>query len=339
MSLLEKAQQLFEVIRAQPLLDEIKKLILKFKPSEYGVLDNNYPMYLPGLLLQDPQKIDKSFGELVSSLVKEFISWDDDKKNILLDVCNQVYQLNELCIAPLTKESPHYTFILNPYYWFPGIFEHFKLDIPKDFKKHLFGVKEPKEIANAFYETPAFKYAISTLSKVKDNPLQIHAEQAVIKLNEDLMKAGTRKGINLFGELEEKELDIFHRHLVSLLCIKDSLSNLNQLIYQAIIQDKLSTINRDDIIDYLISWTESGEGIAVKYLVTRGELYGIELFDLVILNLDNYGINNSICRVETVISLQEFLDTVDIEVRVLDKNLNAYGDFIQILNKEEKSNS
>ncbi len=75
---------------------------------------------------------------------------------------------------------------------------------------------------------------------------------------------------------------MFNRHTISLLCIKDSLSNLNQLIYQAIIQDKLAVINRNDIIDYSLSWTESGAGIAVKFLISRGELWGIELSDLIL---------------------------------------------------------
>ncbi len=155
MSLLEKSQYLFKVIREQPLLDEIREQVLKFKPSEHGIGDNIYPMSLLGLLLQDPQKTGNLLSNLVSSLAKEFLSWDEDKRRILLDISNQVFQLNELCIAPLTKEFPHYTFILNPYIWFPDAVEYYKLNTSNDYKKHLFSPKEAEEIANTFYETPA----------------------------------------------------------------------------------------------------------------------------------------------------------------------------------------
>ena len=111
------------------------------------------------------------------------------------------------------------------------------------------------------------------------------------------------------------------------MCVKDSLSNLNQLIYQAIIQDKLSEINKNDMIDYSIKMTESGWGAAVKYIIFRGELWGIELLDLVVLNLDMFDLGNSLCRISTHISLGDFDDTVDIEARIIDENLNAYAGF------------
>lgn len=333
MSLLEKSQSLFNVIREQPLLNEIRKQVLRFKPSEHGIGDNMYPMFLLGLLLQDPQKIDKSFSKLVSSLMEEFLSWDEEKRGVLLGVTNQVFQLNELCIAPLTKKFPHYTYVLNPYSWFPDVIEYYKLNTNDEYKNHLFDTKQAEEIANAFYETPALKYVLSALPEIEGNPLTAHSEQAVIKLNEDLLNAGARKGINLFGEQGEIKLNAFQRHIVGLVCIKNSLSNLNQLIYQAVIQDKLTAINIDDVFDYSVSWTESGEGIALKYLISRGELWGIELNDLIQLNLDRYGINNSLSRIEAKYSFGKFKDTVDIEARIIDKNLNAYHQLIHKLTK------
>ncbi len=343
MTLLEKSQHLFKVIREQPLLDEIREQVLTFKPKENGIGDKLYPMRLIGLLSQDPQKTDKVLSIIVSNLVKEFLSWNEEKRNILLDINKQIFQLNELCIAPLTKELAHYSFVLNPYIQFLDFLEYYELNTSIDYKKHLFSPKEAEEIANVFYETPAFKYALSTLPELTSNPLLIHSQSAVVKLNEDLINAGTRNDIDLFGILEEKKLNAYERHTISLLCIKDSLSNLNQLIYQAIIQDELTSVNIGDVFDYSIVWTESGTGIAVKYLISRGELWGIELSDLVALNFDYPGFDNSIGRIEShnsnIMSNNakgNFEDTVDIEARIIDENLNAYGNFINKLNRNEK---
>jgi hypothetical protein len=337
MSLLEKSQHLFNVINEQPLLEEIRKQVLKFKPSENeGIGERIYPMPLVGLLLTDPQKIDKSFSKLVSSLAEEFLSWDEEKRGILLGAANQVFQLNELCIAEFTKEFPHYTYALNPYSWFPDLIEYYKLNSNNEYKKYLFDTKQVEEIVSIFYETPAFKYALSAFSEVTDRTLLMFAEQAVVKLNEDLENAGARNKTKVFGELGEKKLNAYERHIVSLLCVRDSLSNLNQLIYQSILQEKLTAINSDNIIDYSISMTESGLGAAVKYIISSGDLWGIELFDLVVLNLDMLNTENSLFRISTRISMGDFDDTVDVEARLIDKNLNAYSGFIDKLMKNER---
>jgi hypothetical protein len=341
MSLLEKSEQIFSIIRNNSVVDEIEKLIRQFKSSDYGIGNKIYPTPLLGLLLLDPQKTEGQMTShsknLISSLAENFLSLESSKRQILIDICNQIFHLNELCIEPLKKALPHYTYSLNPYNWFQDVMDYYKIDTSKTFECRLFSLKEAEKIASIFYETPAFKYALSTLLEAKNNILQIHCEQAIIQLNENFINANPRGKTKLFGERGERKLDTFNRHIISLLCIKDSLSNLNQLIFQALTQKQLAVINRDDVIDYSLSWTESGEGIAIKYLINRGELYGIELNDLVRLNLEKYGLENTLCRIETHIWGGQFGDTIDIDARIVDKNLNAYGKLIRKLN-DDKSN-
>lgn len=339
MSLLKKSEQIFNTIRNNSSIDEIQKLVRQFKSSDYGIVNKIYPTPLLGLLL-DPRKTEDSLTSystnLVSSLAEKFLSLDPVNRQILIDICNQIFRLNELCIKPLKKELPHYTYVLNPYNWFPDVMEYYKIHMSETYEHYLFSSVEAEEFASIFYETPAFKYALSTLPEVKNNALQIHCEQAVIQLNENLIEAKPRKGMNIFGERGEKKLDVFNRHIVSLLCIKDSLANFNQLVFQGLTQNKLAIIKRDDVIDYSLSWTESGEGIAIKYLINRGELYGIELSDLVRLNLENYGLENALCRVETHIWNGDFADTTDVDARVIDENLNAYGKLIRKLTNDKE---
>ena len=342
MSLLEKSEQIFNLITNNSSIDEIQKLIRQFKTSDHGIASKNYPTPLLGLLLVDPRKTEgflTSYStNLISSLAENFLSLDAAKKQMLIDICNEIFSLNELCIEPLKKELPNYTYVLNPYNWFHDVMEYYKINTSDNYEHYLFGSTEAEEIASIFYETPAFKYALSTLSKVRNDVLQMHSEQAVIQLNKNLIEATPRKGINIFGERDEKKLDIFNRHIVSLLCIRDSLANFNQLIFQALTQDKLSIITRDDVIDYSLSWTESGEGIAIKYLINRGELFAIELSDLVRLNIGNYGLENTLCRIETHIWNGDFADTADIDSRIIDENLNAYGKLIgKIMDYKEKN--
>jgi hypothetical protein len=334
MNLLEKSKQLFDLIKKQPLRDEIQKMVVQFKLSKYGISDKNYPTSLLGLLLIDQEKnadyMTSSSINTISANQEDFLSWDKEKRQILFDVAKQIYSLNELCIEPLakTKELPHYTYVLNPYNWFPDAASYYNMSLASNYKKHLFNLKEAKEIASIFQETPAFKYAVSTLQEAKTDIRQIHMEQAVLQLDEKLVEAGVRNGIDMFGERGKRKLDVFHSHLISLLCIKDSLSNLNQLIYQALLQDKLAVIDRNDVFDYELSLTESGRGLAVKYLISNVELFRVRLSDLIILNLESYGIDNQPCRIEKIIFGGEFADTSDIEVRTIDENLNAYKNFI-----------
>jgi hypothetical protein len=343
MSLLEKSEQIFNKIRNNPSVDEIEKLIRQFKASDNGVINKIYPTPLLGLLLRKAGITNSPSPhfqtELFSSLAETFLTLDATKRQILVDICIQIFRLNELCIEPLKmKELPHYSFILNPYNRFPDVMGYYKINISEAYEHHLMSSNEEEEIASIFQETPAFKYALSTLPEVRNNPLQIHCEQAVIQLNESLLKAKPRKSINIFGILGEKKIDIFNQHIISLLCIKDSLANLNQLLFQALTQNKMSVINSDDIIHFLASPTESGAGIAIKYLIHRAELYIIELCDLVRLNLGKYGLENTLCRVESHILGGTFTDTVDIDARIIDKNLNAYGKLISKFTDDKEKN-
>lgn len=175
MFLREKSEQIFNVIKKNASIDEIQKLVRQFKSSDHGITNKIYPTPLLGLLLLDPRETKGSLTDystkLISSLAERFLSLDNTNRQVLIDICNQIFRLNELCIEPLKKELPHYTYVLNPYNWFPDVMEYYKINWSDTYEHHLFSSMEAEEFASIFYETPAFKYALSTLSRSKKQRL------------------------------------------------------------------------------------------------------------------------------------------------------------------------
>jgi hypothetical protein len=158
---------------------------------------------------------------------------------------------------------------------------------------------------------------------IKGDSLEIQTryEQAIEFRNKYLWDAGPRSN---------NSASQGPGHINALLCLRDSLANLNQLIYQSIFQPNLQFLNQDDIVSYAFSTTASGSGMSIMYLLSRGLLL-IESTDLILVSTQpDYGLKNRLCRIERQkMPIGDFGKPSYIEVRTVDDNLNSYGALIR----------
>lgn len=324
MNLFQTADDLRKTIRQNPHIEQIKSIVLKLKSSSRGLGNKIYPSPFIGMLLLDQEKIKAFFKK---SPIEEFNEWEETDKKLLFDIHKQMYLFNEMCIEPLKKEFPHTSYSVNPYLGLNEIFGYYgDIEFPTlsdKFDEILFSKDEAMKIVSLFHKHPAFEVIFSNLSEIKNNGLQIHTNQAVLDVEKKLMNLGTRK--HLYEDREErKNKDIFTRYILALVCLRDSLSNINQIIYQGVLQENLASLTRDDVIDYTMSWTDSGAGIALMYLIRNADLFCMEPTDLIILNLENNGLENKLCRVEVQHTSFSFGKPVYIDCRLIDNNMNSY---------------
>src|SRR6185369_9062639 len=110
------------------------------------------------------------------------------------------------------------------------------------------------DIIQSFHSHSGFGIALSTLSSVKERPLDY--EQTIQQLNMEIVEAGPGgkpEWVNNYEEAERwnhPDIDLF-RHVGALLSIYNSLANLNQFIFQGLFQSDLIQMNRNQVLDYV----------------------------------------------------------------------------------------
>ena len=326
MSIKADAHKFYKKIWDSPNREEIKTVVGKLKSSTRGYGNKIYPAPILGLLLYNQRRLKEFAGR---AAVEELASWSEQDLKILFGTHNQVRRLNQQCLAPLMAALPESINAVNPYKEYPQTVS------TEGFEEMLFTQGDAEEVIQGFQTHPAFDVALSNLSSAKERPLDY--DQTIWQLNSEIVEAGPGGEAQWVTNYEEAKrsghpnVDMF-RHVAALICLLNSLANLDQFIYQGLFQDELIEINRSHVIDYF--WTTRGVGVSMWLMhIPYGYMFIFEPTDLIIVNTDRPmergGLGDTLCSIHTQLLPGGMATPGVLKMRMIDENLNAYRDLIR----------
>ena len=334
MSIRADAYQLCKTVWNSPSRDKIRDLIRSLNRipeagirtetdrSHFGYMARKQNAQVLGYLMVDQERarLEKGpFPHPISPL-------RDQERQLLASAHNQFIQLNEQCVAPLTAELPKCTKAIDPYSQFPHSAP------PAVSEGDVLAPEAIQAMATSFHQHPAINTALRGIEPVVDSLTEDQYMEAVLKLNDSFLKAGVLDAPKFteitFTHSQDSPKRIIACRLVALICVRASLATLDQLIYQAILSNKLPVLNEDNIVRIREHTTHlAGGGLSIIY--QPNEQAGItDLGYLVLVKCTSLKVPiDQLCRVERTNFKfsQDFGETVQVELREIDENLNPFG--------------
>lgn len=263
--------------------------------------------------------IEKDFDCIVPNLTENQIS-------NLQDVHNEILYLNYKCIENLPKQLKHHHAI-NPYFEFNG---HL---LKNNYSPIVFNHEEVQQLKSMFKQHAGFKLIeridVSDFDKLNEIRID-RLVSGIISFEKSITNAGVKRSPR---DLE----DAFRKHLksgaktpisymISLLSIKESLKNMNQLIYQAFIHDKLLSLDNGNIINFC----SSSHYVGTSFVVEAQFNFFSEPAQIVILKEPSQN-NSELCRIEkSTFSFSKEVGSQNIlHLRKLDSDLNPFHNLLK----------
>lgn len=257
----------------------------------------------------------------------------DEEHELFARAHAQVLRLNDECVSPLLSRLPHYARAVSPY-------SHLQdLPLPDHPGDDLLPKQSISEMARSFHAHPAFRIALGSNPLSARDAGNFDLAQAVWQIDESIHRAGTIHEPKEIHDIIEKKPPnapdrTAFRHLSALACLRESLTMLDQLVFQAILSDqlKLPVLDEDSIIDPG-RWvtTDVSTGAHVIYQRDARSPRGIN--DHLILYLWPHGYEpiKELCHVEHL-RINYSGDTgtkAFIALRTVDENLNPFGQLLK----------
>ncbi|MGN7387140.1 hypothetical protein [Sporosarcina sp. SAFN-015] len=280
-----------------------------------------------GYLVADSQRkeIEKQFNCLVPQLTKE-------QYGLLTKLHREIIYINEKIINLLPNNLNHRS-ILDPYSIYEKVVtkEHsydsliFTDEILESlqlhFKKHK-GFQEIGEIPSGLH---------SELNKISSKNI----ENIIFLFTDRIRKAGVMHSPDdILEAIENAKRDktiIPLKYFISLMCIRESIQTLNQLIYQSFFQSKLPIYNEDNLISIRSASHLVGNGYSLK----SQQIYNLNPIDLVHV-FDPYDTEPAptLCQIENISTSfnNKFGSHADLKLRVIDEDLNPFFGTLESIN-------
>jgi hypothetical protein len=272
------------------------------------------------------KEIERQFNCLVPNLTVE-------QYKLLTKLHKEFLNIDEKITKLLPNNLIHKS-VLNPYSMYESIV--IKED---DFNSSLFTDEILDKLKNAFRKHKGFQEIgkipvgiYSELNKISSEKV----ENIICFFTDRLYKAGaTHFPDDMLDALRNAKRDntlVPLKYFISLMCIRESIRVLNQLIYQSFLQDKLPVYNEDNLIKIESASHFGGKGFSLIAQHT----YNVKPKDLVLI-IDPYEEKPLpiLCQAESVtINFNiEFGNYEDLKLRVIDKDLNPFYGILETMNE------
>lgn len=327
MSIRDDACQLCTMVMKSPSREQVGDFIRRLNGTELGYIARKLNAQALGYLLvdQDREKLENI------PILGQIPPLDDQERQLLGGFHFQLVQLNKQCVSPLIAELHDCSKAIDPY-------NRFKYRTSID--THEGDVLIQKAIngmATSFHKHPAISVALDSYKAFGHKITESKYTESVCQLTDKILKEGVFKAPNdltqiIFTENPDTPYRLIARHLIALLCVRASLAILDQMVYQAMLSDRLLLLAEDNIINiegpsqHLV-----GSGLSVIYQPDQLASF-VNLFDLVIVKCMSSHIPiDKLCRVEGIHFeySKEFGHTIKVDLRVIDENLNPFGSLLE----------
>jgi hypothetical protein len=266
MNIRNAAEQLCRDLQNSPPREELRELLWGLNISqdtrcEFGYYAREKYSQFLGYIIVDQER--EMNGRMSSPLPQ----LTDEERNLLIGAHLQLARLNLSCVSELVRTHPHCSLAVDPYNGFSCQNLTNGLDLLSEIAI--------AQMASIFKKHPAITLAAKTAPSEVANLFHLRYMQDVCEMRRNLLEAGPHDSpeglwqIYRYPNIDSK-LRTNVLHLGALTSIRDSLANLNQLIFQAIMNDDLFTLNDENVIDVICSYGLTGHGALVTFLPPRG---------------------------------------------------------------------
>jgi hypothetical protein len=298
--------------------------------SEIGYVARSYRAQLLGFLIvnRDKTEIQKKFPPLrrASSLLPE-------EQYLLEGVHNQLVELYKQCTAPLVDILQQFAPAIDPYHRFNYRISENARDVK------LFPESSINDLVEAYHQLPSLQIAMENYEEAKKVMTIDQLNNASIGLERRLLNASPLRFPNDLDNLtdmlsENAPVHKCFNFFCALMCIRVSLNIINELIYQAILTNKLPTFSEKNIIVYKSIMSHFG-GTGIDLLCQPDVNIGdLDIGRLAFLKDPNLVIPADLCFVERIdmrIS-DEYGETMRVLLRLIDEDLNPYSRILKYNN-------
>lgn len=344
MSILKDAYELCKTVIKSPLREEVSIMMNEINHFQLVQIGQRLDKYEMGKSIRN-QSAEKAniqfYGYLIANRKRKEIEKElnclvpelsQKHLNLLTKLHKEFMFMDEKIFSLLPSNLIHRR-TLNPYSMYGNI-------VTKDssFKSSIFSEDQLDRLKSSFRRHKGFQEIgkipiklYSELNKISDEKI----ESANYVFTDKLFKAGVMthpdEMLEAIRSAKRGNALIPVKYMFSLMCIRESIHTLNQLIYQAFLQDKLPVYNEDNLISIESSSHLGGKGYSLK---SQHE-YSLKPRDLVhVINPYDTEPIPKLCQIEsaTISFKNEFGSHEDLKLRVIDEDLNPFQGILESSN-------
>jgi len=316
---------------------ELQELILKLSTSagssdgHFGYLARRQGCQLLGFLIVEQERATISLG----SLPVFILPLADSERMLFRSAHAEITHLNQLCVEPVLSRWPATRLALDPYS------QHVQLaESPKaNPAKRLLSEVERAELTQAFVQHSGVRAILETpaalVGQLDDN--QIRA--AVLSLLGLIHQAGVG---HVPSAIEQLAFQAPRNHpqrgvtrfFVALLSVRESLRSLNQMIYQAILADRVPVLDEDAVISVSDTHGNVLGTSAVIAFQPDADTIVLEPGDIALVKpIANYHSLDGLARLEDLRfeHSRDYGSTYTVSTRLLDNDLSPFGNLVESL--------
>ncbi|MFG6113662.1 hypothetical protein ACGTN9_00640 [Halobacillus sp. MO56] len=345
MSILKVAYELCKTVIKSPLREEVSVMMNEINHFQEVQIGQKLDKYEMGKSIRNQSAVKANiqfYGYLIANHKRKEIEKDlnclvpelSQKHFNLLTKLHKEFMFVDEKIIKLLPDNLIHRRTLNPYSMYGNV-------VSKDlssFKSSIFSEDQLERLKSSFRKHKGFQEIgkipvnlYSELNKVSDEKI----ENTNYVFTDRLYKAGVMTYpddmLEAIRSAKRGNALIPLKYMFSLMCIRESIHTLNQLIYQAFLQDKLPVYNEDNLISIESSSHLGGEGYTLK---SQYE-YNSKPRDLVhVINPYDTEHIPKLCQIEsaTISFKNEFGSHEDLKLRVIDEDLNPFKGILESSN-------
>lgn len=326
MSIKSDAYSLCKTAWKSPLRDRIRTLIATLNQGQIGYLGRHQYVQALGYLMADKKR-----AELEKTGSLRIEPMGSNEVVLLSSLHKQLVLLNEKCVGAISPKIQQCIKAIDPY-------NRFNFQMPSDISgQDILDKDAVAVIAGSFSKHPAMDIAATSMSAATQHMTEDQYIQAVLNFDMNLMKAGVFKvpedlAAVIYSQSKDSPSRMLVRQIAALTCIRASLSTLDQLVYQAVLNDKLPLLGDNNIIEIgNLSNNLVGRGLSVIYQPGQ-EAQFVSVWDLALVRVPSLHMASAqLWRVEAVHLeySQDFGTSSEVKLREIDDNLNPYRALLQ----------
>lgn len=329
MSIQEKTYKLCKDIQKSQHREPIKNLIQALSLNNDAIIFrqtvrhiSRYPklQFLAYLIVgQQKEGIDHKIKQQMPVL-------ENDELHLLVDCHEHLLKLNKLCVSSILDKIPKLESAISPF----NVANYYKQTTDQDFV--LFDSHVANELVSAFHNHPAIELIFETYEGLEENIDEEHYFTDVANFSQEIVESSPFKSPEWLANSRKTSKNNHLKHMLALVSIRDTLSNINQLIFQATteIEDKLLIFDDENIINLSSTYNnEVSSSLRVTCLTSAFRfLIAVEplIFNsgTLVLLKEVYGYKGvQLGRVEGR-SADLISDCAEFDIRLIDENLNSF---------------
>jgi len=254
-----------------------------------------------------------------------------EEKREINEIFLDFHQINWLCLEPLLIQYPQLEIPLLHYLEF---------DFPcpsinKDRKIELVNNVQLNEFLKRFWQHPSFSIIQHDINLIKDQSSMYF--EKVRKTFEGEITTGNILNNSIFNKFTQLAEDTKEKRILNfifaLICLRKSINVMNELLFMAILEDKLPIVDETNILSSPTIFSDpirNGLEVKCQFNNKNERLFGPEW--LFIMNKDqNMNDNRTILNfcIERKISVTEdYGEEIKLLADNIDKNLNPYSNLL-----------